>query len=70
VDQLDAISHDRFLVGSPDTVIQQLQKFKDAFGVDHLICRLYFPGIPHEFIMNELRLLASEVMPAFRAEKR
>ena len=70
VDQLDAISHDRFLVGSPDTVIQQLQKFKDAFSVDHLICRLYFPGIPHEFIMNELRLLASEVMPAFRAEKR
>lgn len=69
VDQFDAISQDRFLVGSPDTVVQQVQKFKDAFGVNHLICRLYFPGMPHEFIMNELRLLASEVMPAFGAEK-
>jgi probable F420-dependent oxidoreductase len=69
VDQIDAISQDRFLVGSPDTVIRQLQKFKDAFGVDHLICRLYFPGIPHEFIMNELRLLAREVIPAFRKDK-
>jgi probable F420-dependent oxidoreductase len=66
VDQLDAISRDRFLMGGPETVIRQLQKFKDAFGVDHLICRLYFPGIPHEFIMQELRLLAQEVMPAFR----
>ncbi len=69
VDQIDAISQDRFLVGSPDTVIRQLQKFKDAFGVDHLICRLYFPGIPHEFIMNELKLLAREVMPSFRKDE-
>ncbi len=68
VDEIDAISQDRFLVGNPDTVIRQLQKFKAAFGVDHLICRLYFPGIPHEFIMEELRLLAREVMPAFRQD--
>lgn len=66
VDQFDAISRERFLVGSPDTVIQGLQVFAHAFGVDHLICRLYFPGISHAFIMNELRLLAKEVVPAFR----
>lgn len=66
VDQFEAISRDRFLVGSPATVSRQLQKFVDTFGVDHLICRLFFPGIPHDFIMNELRLLAKEVMPAFR----
>jgi len=66
VDQFDAISRDRFLVGSPETVIVQLQQFVSAFGLDHLICRLYFPGIPHDFIMNELRLLAGEVLPVFR----
>lgn len=66
VDQFDAISRDRFLIGSPDTVIRQLQVFVKALGADHLICRLYFPGIPHDFIMQELRLLASEVMPAFK----
>ena len=65
-DQLEAISRDRFLLGSPDTVIMQLRRFQAAFGVDHLICRLYFPGIPHEFILNELRLLATEVLPEFR----
>lgn len=68
VNQFDALSQDRFLVGSPDTVVRQVQRFKEAFGVDHLICRLYFPGMPHEFVVNELRLLAGEVIPAFRAE--
>jgi probable F420-dependent oxidoreductase len=68
VDQLASISQDRFLVGSPDTVIRQLEVFKRALGIDHLICRLYFPGIPHDFIMRELHLLAREVMPAFRGE--
>ncbi|HXV43549.1 MAG TPA: LLM class flavin-dependent oxidoreductase [Anaerolineae bacterium] len=66
VDQFDAISRDRFLVGSPETIIVQLQKFVAAFGVDHLICRLYFPGMPHDFIMSELKLLAQEVLPVFR----
>jgi alkanesulfonate monooxygenase SsuD/methylene tetrahydromethanopterin reductase-like flavin-dependent oxidoreductase (luciferase family) len=66
VDQFEGLSKDRFLVGSPETVIHGLQRFVDTFCVDHLICRLYFPGISHEFIMSELKLLASEVMPAFK----
>jgi alkanesulfonate monooxygenase SsuD/methylene tetrahydromethanopterin reductase-like flavin-dependent oxidoreductase (luciferase family) len=66
VDQFEALSRERFLVGSPDTVCATLQHFARTFGVDHLVCRLYFAGIPHAFIMNELRLLAREVIPAFR----
>ena len=66
VDQFEEISRERFLVGSPETVIAGLKRFEEAFGVDHLICRLYFPGMPHDFIMEELRLIAAEVMPAFR----
>lgn len=69
VDQFESISQDRFLVGSPDTIINELQKFYDAFKVDHLICRLYFPGIPHEFIMDELEILAKEIMPVFKSWK-
>ena len=62
----DLFRRDRFLVGSPDTIIRQLQRFQETFGVDHLICRLYFPGLEHTFIMDELRLLAKEVLPAFK----
>lgn len=66
VNQLDALANDRFLVGNPDQVITRLKRFQETFGVDHLICRLYFAGMPHEHIMEELKLLAREVMPAFR----
>jgi probable F420-dependent oxidoreductase len=66
VDQLDALGRDRFIVGDPDMCIKAIQRFQETFGVDHLICRLYFPGMPHEHIMHELKLLATEVMPAFQ----
>lgn len=66
VDSLEAISRDRFVVGTPDRCVEQIRRFRDTFGMDHLICRLYFPGMPHAHIMQELRLLAREVMPAFR----
>jgi len=66
VHTLEDLRKDRFLVGSPDTVTNQIQTFVEKFGVDHLICRLYFPGLSHAFILRELHLLAKEVMPAFR----
>jgi alkanesulfonate monooxygenase SsuD/methylene tetrahydromethanopterin reductase-like flavin-dependent oxidoreductase (luciferase family) len=66
VADLVAVSRDRFLVGSPATVIKQIQNFQASFGMDHLVCRLFFPGMPHDFIMSELRLLSREVIPVFR----
>lgn len=66
LDRIDELGRDRFLVGSPATVIREVRRLQESFAVDHLICRLYFPGLPHAFVMEELRLLAHEVMPAFR----
>lgn len=66
VNRLSDLTVDRFIIGSPETCIHQIQRFIDLFGMDHLICRLYFPGLPHAFIMQELKLLAAEVLPAFK----
>jgi alkanesulfonate monooxygenase SsuD/methylene tetrahydromethanopterin reductase-like flavin-dependent oxidoreductase (luciferase family) len=63
---LDSLSQDRFIIGSPDDCIVHIKRFVEIFGVDHLICRLYFAGMPHEHIMTELKLLSNEVFPAFR----
>ena len=63
---LDALMKDRFLIGGPDQVITALTPFVKEYGMTHLICRLFFPGMPHAHIMRELELLAREVMPAFR----
>ncbi|MBX3029771.1 MAG: LLM class flavin-dependent oxidoreductase [Chloroflexi bacterium] len=65
-DRLEEIGRDRFIIGSPETAIARIRRFQETLGIDHLICRLFFPGMPHDHIMSEIRLLAEEVMPAFR----
>jgi probable F420-dependent oxidoreductase len=62
---LDAVMKDRFLIGSPDQVVAALRPFVEQYGATHLICRLFFPGMPHRHIMRELELIAREVRPAF-----
>jgi probable F420-dependent oxidoreductase len=63
---LETVKKDRFLIGGPDQVIRDLKPFVEQYGMTHLICRVFFPGMPHRHIMRELELLAKEVMPAFR----
>ena len=63
---LDGLMKHRFLIGGPDQVRKALEPFVKEYGLTHLICRLFFPGMPHRHIMRELELIAKEVMPAFR----
>jgi len=63
---LGRLMQDRFIIGSPDQCIAAIRRFVEQYGMTHLICRLFFPGMPHAHIMRELELLSREVMPAFR----
>jgi probable F420-dependent oxidoreductase len=62
---LDALMKRRFLIGGPEQVIRALKPFVTEYGMTHLICRVFFPGMPHRHIMRELELIAKEVRPAF-----
>jgi probable F420-dependent oxidoreductase len=63
---LDRLMEDRFIIGGPRECIARIRRFVDEYGMTHLICRTFFPGMPHAHIMRELELIAREVMPAFR----
>ncbi len=63
---LDRLMEDRFIIGGPDQCITKIRRFVEEYGMTHLICRTFFPGMPHAHIMRELELVAKEVMPAFR----
>ena len=62
---LDRLMEDRFIIGGPDECVRRIRRFVDEYGMTHLICRTFFPGMPHEHIMRELELIAREVVPAF-----
>ena len=63
---LDTLMEDRFIIGGPEQCVAKIRRFVEQYGMTHLICRTFFPGMPHAHIMRELELLAREVMPAFR----
>src|SRR5437763_15867193 len=63
---LDRLMEDRFIIGGPDQCIAKIRRFVEAYGMTHLICRTFFPGMSPAHITREPELLAKEVMPAFR----
>ena len=54
----------RFIVGSPSECADQVQAYADA-GVDELIMRCQWPGMPGTGAFQAIELFAREVMPGF-----
>jgi len=55
------------IVGTPDTVAARLRQLQHEVGFDGILAELNCGGlIPHERVLNALRLLCQEVMPRFR----
>lgn len=52
----------RFLVGSPETVLEEIDRYADH-GVEHIVVRTQFPGMPAEDAMRSVETIADEVIP-------
>jgi alkanesulfonate monooxygenase SsuD/methylene tetrahydromethanopterin reductase-like flavin-dependent oxidoreductase (luciferase family) len=57
---------DKMIVGTPDQVIEKLQRLRREIGLEGILAELN-PGslVPQALVMNALRLLCHEVMPRF-----
>ena len=60
----DELRMNRFIIGSPETAIDQVRHHRNDLGIDHLVFRLQWPGLPHMEAMETLRWLVGEVIPA------
>ena len=63
----DELSRDRFIVGTPDECIEQIERHRAALGITHMIFRIQKKGMPHRHVLEVLRLLGERVLPHFRA---
>lgn len=54
---------DRFLLGSPDEVAEQILHLNKRIGVNHLIMSIQWPGMPVSLAQDTMHLLAEEVFP-------
>ncbi len=58
---------DKVIVGTPEAVADRLLALREELGLDGILAELNSGSlIPHERVMNALRLLCEEVMPRFK----
>lgn len=57
------LAKDRFLLGSPAEVVAELRRYHAELGVNHMIFRMQWPGMPQEQVLRQIELLGREVIP-------
>jgi alkanesulfonate monooxygenase SsuD/methylene tetrahydromethanopterin reductase-like flavin-dependent oxidoreductase (luciferase family) len=63
------LAKDRFIIGDPSQVVEEIQRYRELFGITYLICRMAMPAIPHDHIARSMRLFSERVAPYFSAER-
>jgi len=64
---LAEIVGDRFLIGSPDEVAEQMIAINQKLGVNHLILSMEWAGMEKSVAMDCMQMMAEEVMPKVQA---
>ncbi len=59
----DDLAGDRFLIGSPDDVTEQIIGLNRAIGTNHLIFSVQWAGMPHSRILETMHMLSERVFP-------
>lgn len=61
--EFNELLEDRFLLGSPAEVADQLNRLHARLGVNHLVASVHWPGMPNALALEQLQILAEEVRP-------
>jgi alkanesulfonate monooxygenase SsuD/methylene tetrahydromethanopterin reductase-like flavin-dependent oxidoreductase (luciferase family) len=59
------LARDRFIVGDASQVTEEIQRYRDLFGITDLICRMSLPAVPHEHLTRSMHLFSERVAPLF-----
>lgn len=59
----DELLEDRFMLGSPDEIAEQIIAHHKRLGVNHMILNFHWVGMPHALTMESMTRFAEEVMP-------
>ncbi len=62
-ERFEAVRQGRYIIGSPDRVVDELEALNERLGVDHVIGRVQWPGMKHDRAMAAIDLLGREVRP-------
>jgi alkanesulfonate monooxygenase SsuD/methylene tetrahydromethanopterin reductase-like flavin-dependent oxidoreductase (luciferase family) len=60
------LARDRFILGSVEEVIQQLEEHQRRLGANHFIFRIWWPGMEAYHAYRVVELMGEHVLPHFR----
>jgi alkanesulfonate monooxygenase SsuD/methylene tetrahydromethanopterin reductase-like flavin-dependent oxidoreductase (luciferase family) len=61
--EFEALIGDRFLIGSPDEVAEQILGIHRRLGVNHIVMSTEWAGMPESLATETLEMIAKEVFP-------
>jgi alkanesulfonate monooxygenase SsuD/methylene tetrahydromethanopterin reductase-like flavin-dependent oxidoreductase (luciferase family) len=62
--RFEELARDRFLLGDPVRVREEVARYRERLGVSTLIVRVQWPGMPQAVVLRTIRLLGEQVLPA------
>jgi len=65
VEDFHELADDRFVYGTPEAVIEQIETMRNRIPIDHLSLRFHHSGMPKDLVEEQIRLFGEEVIPAF-----
>jgi luciferase family oxidoreductase group 1 len=61
---IDELLDHYLVIGTPDTVVRQIQRIREVVGISHFNCSFWFGDMEQARVLRSMELFASEVMPA------
>jgi alkanesulfonate monooxygenase SsuD/methylene tetrahydromethanopterin reductase-like flavin-dependent oxidoreductase (luciferase family) len=65
VQDYTSLARDRFIIGDPAQVIDEIQRYREVFGITYLIGRMTLSALPHDHVTRSMRLFWERVAPHF-----
>ena len=59
----DELTKDRFLIGSPDEIAEQIVGYHKRLGVNNICLGAQGVGMPQSQLLDAIQLFSEEVMP-------
>lgn len=66
LEELRNHAKNRFLIGGPETVTEELERYRDIIDFDEVLLRMHFPGMDTDLAEKSIRLVDEEIMPRFQ----
>lgn len=65
VRDFEALAEERFIYGTPEQIIEQIESWRDRIPLNHLSLRFHHSGMSKAEVESQIRLFGEEVIPAF-----